>query len=271
MATGSTDDGIYLPGGATGVLLVHGLCGTPVELRYVARALNRVGHTVYVPRLPGHARGAEDILRTDRRDWFAAVLRGHDRLLAQSERVFAGGLSMGALLALRLAAQRPRQIAGLMLYSTTLFFDGWSVPRGAALLHLLVRSPLARWIALSESFPYGIKDERLRGTILSRMLSGMSGEAGLFVTPGRSLRQLRLLIDEVKRDLPAIHTPTLVLHAAEDDITGPRNAEYLERRLGGQVEKVMLDDCYHMITIDRQRAQVADRSVAFCSRIASTA
>ena len=41
-------------GGSTGVLLLHGLCGTPTEMRYVANALAREGHTVYCPQLAGH-------------------------------------------------------------------------------------------------------------------------------------------------------------------------------------------------------------------------
>ena len=40
--------------GRTGVLLVHGLGGTPIEMRYVALALSRAGHSVSVPQLAGH-------------------------------------------------------------------------------------------------------------------------------------------------------------------------------------------------------------------------
>jgi alpha-beta hydrolase superfamily lysophospholipase len=38
---------IFLDGGRVGVLLIHGLGGTPVELKFVAQALNHIGHTVY--------------------------------------------------------------------------------------------------------------------------------------------------------------------------------------------------------------------------------
>ena len=36
----------YLRGGRLGVLLVHGLGGTPIELRFIAHSLAQAGHTV---------------------------------------------------------------------------------------------------------------------------------------------------------------------------------------------------------------------------------
>jgi carboxylesterase len=46
------------------------------------------------------------------------------------------------------------------------------------------------------------------------------------------------------------------------------NAIYLQKHLRGLVEFVVLDDSYHIITLDRQRHIVVDRCVAFVNRIA---
>jgi carboxylesterase len=70
----------------------------------------------------------------------------------------------------------------------------------------------------------------------------------------------------VKKRMPSITTPTLVLHSLEDDITSRWNADYVERKLGGPVVKVMLDDCYHMITVDLQYHRVIELSVDFIQR-----
>jgi len=48
------DYSILLPGGRVGVLLIHGLGGTPVELRFVAQNLARAGYTVLCCQLAGH-------------------------------------------------------------------------------------------------------------------------------------------------------------------------------------------------------------------------
>ena len=49
------------------------------------------------------------------------------------------------------------------------------------------------------------------------------------------------------------------------------NADYVERHLGGPVTKVLLDNCYHMITIDRERRTVIAKMTDFVARIASSA
>ena len=61
--------------------------------------------------------------------------------------------------------------------------------------------------------------------------------------------------------------PTLILHPREDDIADLDNAVYLQRRLGGLVETVVLDDSYHIITLDRQRHVVVDRSIEFARSV----
>lgn len=44
----------------TGVLLVHGLTGTPAEMRLLAKGLNKQGFTVYAVQLAGHCGSMED-------------------------------------------------------------------------------------------------------------------------------------------------------------------------------------------------------------------
>jgi len=66
--------------------------------------------------------------------------------------------------------------------------------------------------------------------------------------------------------MPSITTPALVLHSIEDDITSRWNADYVERHLGGPVTKVLLDNCYHMITVDLQYRRVIELSAAFVKK-----
>jgi len=71
----------------------------------------------------------------------------------------------------------------------------------------------------------------------------------------------------VKRELPQIKTPALILHSSEDDTASVKNADYLERYIGADyVHKVLLTDCYHMITIDNQKDRVAEEIIAFIKR-----
>jgi carboxylesterase len=90
-----------------------------------------------------------------------------------------------------------------------------------------------------------------------------SSEAGVFCTPVRCFSHFNALCDAVKPRLGEIKVPSLILHPREDDIADIENAFYLQRNLGGRVEMMVLEDSYHIITLDKQRQVVVDRSIAF--------
>ncbi len=75
------------------------------------------------------------------------------------------------------------------------------------------------------------------------------------------------LAKDVKKRFSEIKHPALVFHPREDDQSGISNAFYLAKNLGGPVEMTVLDDCYHMVTLDRQRSVVVDRTVDFVQRL----
>src|SRR5262249_61296694 len=64
-------------GGPQGFLLIHGLGGTPVEMRYIARGLARAGHTVHVPQLAGHCGTVEELKATTWQHWYESVEQEH--------------------------------------------------------------------------------------------------------------------------------------------------------------------------------------------------
>ena len=87
-----------------GFLLIHGLSGTPMELRYVAQRLEREGHTVYCPLLDGHSGGTKTLGASRWQDWYASVERAHEKLRAVCETVIVGGISAGGILSLILGS-----------------------------------------------------------------------------------------------------------------------------------------------------------------------
>jgi carboxylesterase len=83
-------------------------------------------------------------------------------------------------------------------------------------------------------------------------------------TPGFMIRELWRMVDAVKARFAAIRTPALIAHSSDDDIAGLRkNALYMQERLAGPAELLVLNDSYHMITVDQQRHLVADATARF--------
>jgi carboxylesterase len=261
-------------GNRTGVLLIHGLGGTPVEMKTVAKRLNSAGYTVLCCQLAGHCATERELADAHWQDWYASAEAALAQLEQRCDTIVVGGLSMGGMLAAKLAAAEPSRVDGIVILAPTLWYDGWAMPWYAVLLKLLRphlgRSFLKHW-SFAEREPYGIKDERVRKIILQAMTSGDSTLAGVFATPAHALRELWRLTDALKPELPKARQPALIVQAREDDIASIRNAQYLERHLGGVVETLILHDSYHLVTVDQQRHLVNDRVVSFVGAVAKAA
>jgi carboxylesterase len=265
------DRSLFLPGGRVGVLLVHGLGGTPTELRFIAQWLARAGHTVSCIQLAGHCGTPEELRRSTWNEWYESVEDGCEKLREQCDVIVAGGLSMGGILALLLAQRQPKGVQGLLLYAPTLRLDGWSMPWYSRLLPYVRPTAFTPGLDLPEHEPYGLKDERVRSLVVSTMLGGDSGQAGIFSTPLRSFANFNELVATVKPDLDKVRQPALIVHPRDDDMASLRNAQYLQANLGGLVDTVILDNSYHMVTLDQQRHIVAERSADFVGRVAAAA
>ena len=256
------DRSIYLDGNRIGILLIHGLAGTPVEMRMTAKGLNKAEYTVQCCQLAGHCGSEADLLATTWQDWLASVEAAYVDLSARCDQVFVGGLSMGAMLSLLLATKHP-EIAGCLCFAPTLWYDGFSLPWTRIFLRPLIWTWAGQKYRFIEHEPYGLKDERIRAAVVKSLLSGNSEEAGLLGTPSQSLQQFWKMIDAIRPKLKNIKQPVFIAHAREDDIASLKNAIYLQTNLGGLVETLVLDDSYHLVTIDRQRSLVIDRAVSF--------
>lgn len=263
----STNFDLFIPGGRTGFLLLHGLSGTPVEMRYIANGLARAGYTVSVPRLAGHCGTLEELRNASWKDWVCGAEQALAELGKRCDHVFVGGLSMGAVLALKVAARNPDLVRGTACYAPTLWLNGWGVPWHARLFALVHQKWFADLFNFSERHPFGIKDTRLRKLIADALESGDTANTGFLSIPGGLFLELRYLVNSVRRDLGSITQPTLLVHPREDDRADISNSIYLQKHLGGRVETVILEDSYHVITMDRQRDVVLTRTEAFAKSV----
>ena len=160
-----------------------------------------------------------DLLESTWQEWLASVRAGADKLMVKVKAI-VGGLSMGAVLALALATERPQQIAGVMALSSTFRHDGWSMPKYTRLAFIL---PYLRMLGIGRQKcftkpPYGIKDKALRKSMVSQMHAGNSAEAGLPGNPFWSVVEMQKLSSYVLKRLARVQAPSLVLHSSHDDI-----------------------------------------------------
>lgn len=231
-----------LPGGPVGVLLSHGFTGSPQSMRPWGEHLAAAGLTVRVPRLPGHGTTWQEMNTTTWDDWYAELDRALTDLRARCETVFVMGLSMGGTLALRLAEQRPTEVAGLVIVNTALA----SERKDAALAPLLSK--------VIGSFPgigSDIKKPGVQEVAYSRV-------------PLKAFVSLRRAWPAVRADLARITCPVLVYRSTVDHVVEPVSGRLLlEGLAGGTVEERVLENSYHVATLDHDAPTIFEGSLAF--------
>jgi len=255
-----------LEGGEHAVLLLHGLQSSPAELQPLCKRLHQAGYTVQAPHIRGYGFEHGDTPRsvTHWQDWHAKTLAEFDALKQRYQTVAVGGLCIGAVLAMSIAAELGDEVAALSLLSSTLWYDGWSIPWYRFLRYAGYYSPFRYSYSYREREPFGLKNAQLRKWIAREMSHKDSSIVGASKLNLPAIQEAERMIKSVKSSLSRITAPTLIIHAEEDDVASPRNARFIAANLGSRtVETVMLHNSYHMITVDNDREQVATDTIRF--------
>jgi carboxylesterase len=265
----------FFKGGNKAVLLIHGITGTPSEMRYLGSCLDKGGYTAFCNTLPKHCNTLNELKKVTWQEIADACTEDLMRLKQEFSQVFVAGLSMGALMGVHLACKFPSEVSGVIALAPTLFYDGWANYKGKFLLNFVWHIPFLRnAIDVRESWPYGLKDENLRNKIDSFYKNAKASQfyekVFLFGSPFfpiACLYQAHLFAQVVKKELSRVEKPILIIHAREDDMTSPKNAQYIYDNIASQKKYfVLLEDSYHMITIDKEKDRVAQETVEFLDK-----
>lgn len=248
------------------LLLIHGLLSTPLEFALVAQALRARGVAVEALEVPGYtlADRKKPVAWTN---WLASLTDVLHERVSPGQPVILGGLCVGGILAAAIALRNPERVSGLALMSPSFDYDGWSLTHWRHLRKLGYALGLDRWISMAEREPFGIKNPKIRKWVARDMRERATSAAGPARLPLWGLRESERLNADVRDALSALSCPLLVLHAREDEIT---RLASVERLMSGlpllNKELVVLEESYHMITIDNDRHRVADALARFARK-----
>ncbi|MCA9970450.1 MAG: alpha/beta fold hydrolase, partial [Anaerolineales bacterium] len=231
-------------GGPVGVLLLHGLTATTVEVRALAARLHAAGYTVAGPLLPGHGTSPAALNRTTWREWLETAAAAAHRLLTICDHVFVGGESTGAVLALHLAADMP-QLAGVLAYAPAIRLQLRPVDVWA--MHLL--APFV------PALPKGSLDVA-------------AAWQGYPVNPLKAAVQLLRLQRATQRRLPQVTQPVLVVQGAHDTTIHPDSGRIiLDGVASRQTALHVMPESSHVVLIDRELEAVVEVTVGFVGEV----
>jgi len=243
----------HFPGGPVGCLLVHGFTGSPPEMRGLGEHLAAQGYTVRGPRLPGHGTSPEDMATTGADDWLAGAEADLRRLQSECETVFVGGLSMGGVISLILASEHP--VAGVIALSTPAHLGDWRVK-----LMPLVRH-FAKWVPQDSLPASDLTDPEAQDRLSCYER-----------TPTACVVELNRLVGRMRRALPRVTAPALLIQSTGDRHIPPGSAQFIHDHLGSQDKVLRLfHHSGHAITVDTEREAVWRAVGEFIARVASEA
>jgi carboxylesterase len=220
-------------------LALHGFGGTPREVDLVVGVARELGRRVMAPRLPGHGGSVRDLAATRFEDWYHAADSALDHLSAAGP-VVVVGLSMGAVLAARLAASRPSDVRALGLLSNALWLP-W---------HLTAILDLAATLRFPDLWvPKAGSDLRDRAAIATHLTSAAQPSHAA-ISLLRGARSTRALLHRVT-------APVLVVHGAGDRVCPVANARRAVAHLSAaKTRVVILARSRHVVTRDLDRSRV---------------
>jgi carboxylesterase len=234
-------------GGPVGVVVSHGFTGTPASLRPWAQHLAAAGYTVRLPLLPGHGGGYQDTNRTRWTQWYDTIESTYRELSARCEKVFAVGLSMGGTLVTRLAEEHPDGVAGLVLVN-----PAYGTRRFDAKL-----APYISWAVKSRP--------AIGGDIKKPGIAEPAADR----TPVVAFASLQKLWKVTVTDLASVRAPVLLYRSREDHVVDDLSVELLKGgAVNTTVREVVLENSYHVATLDNDAPTIFAGSVDFIESLA---
>jgi carboxylesterase len=245
---------LFAAGRSPCVVALHGFGGTAAELMPL---LDRVAHTGYAidaALLPGHGTRVEDLQGATFDAWVNAARERAVEAARRHGRVALLGFSLGSLVAMQIASERPAWLAGLVVM-------------GAALtLRAHTSVPLALLDRLGRRMP----DVYLLKPRAADLVDKTAMDAVLTYDrhPLRAALEVYRAGVRTRAIVGRIACPTLILHGRRDLVCSWRNATWLAQRLASRDITVRLfEKSAHVLACDGERDEVAREVNAFLTRL----
>ncbi len=235
-----------------GVLLVHGLNGSTGDMAELHDVLQARGIVTVNMLLPGHGQSVRDMVAVGWDDWAQAV-RGELNLLKERcDVVFLVGHSLGAALALHVAAHE--EIAGIVSMCSPLHLFPWIKPA----------ITIARYVTpLLPTIREDVQNSEARRRYTRDVYRW---------TPMRPIESMVRYLPQLQAELPRVTAPALIITSIHDHVVPARDGREIYRLIGSREKHlVTLHRSYHVIMKDNDREEVFDKTLAFVLRNARNA
>ncbi|MEI8032420.1 MAG: alpha/beta fold hydrolase [Chlorobiaceae bacterium] len=238
-----------------GVLVIHGFTATLESVTPLAPPLRELGIPVSMPLLTGHGCTSPEALRGVRWEtWMADAERAFMVMAEEVERIIIIGHSMGALLALNLAARHRAKVDSLVLAAPALKLASLLAPgRPLHFLAPLVSRITGKW--------------ELKSDLPSRRQAG--GHPHYPWVPTDAILSFFDLVRTTMALLGKVDVPVLILHNRKESTVLPESAALLCSGIStdpGERSVVWLERSGHQVFCDCEQEKAVRTIVDYVSR-----
>ncbi|MBI2092763.1 MAG: alpha/beta fold hydrolase [Deltaproteobacteria bacterium] len=236
-----------------GVILIHGLTGTPATMAPLAEAFGKAGYKVITPILAGHGETPKKLSAIKWNEWYDDVCKAYDALTTDAGEIYCAGISLGSLLALKLALDKRRPLKKIAALSTPLKLSPLLEKMILPLTHI---PPLRFFLKYSKKdWKEGVLDEIGREIYKNASYPKM---------PVKSVWELQKLQKDLLKNLPQLKTPVLLIHSIKDKVALPLNVALFRKISKLAPPKVLwLENSHHVVTLDTEKELVAEYILNF--------
>lgn len=213
----------FLPGGTTGVLVLHGYGGSIGDYRQFSEELHQRGFTVMGMRLAGHGESLEALRQTAAPDWQRSVRIAAETLLEHCNEIVVVGSSFGGALALNYARNFPDRLRAIVVVNPAVKYrsGGNFQTIGLKILRLFTQDYRKPGLSAADAARY-----RELGSMTHWPIDG------IFET-------YRFIRTMVMPHLPQIAVPTLVMAMPQDPVVHSDSARMIHDLLGSKKKKLV--------------------------------
>jgi len=232
----------FFKSGEQGCLLIHGISGTPQVFRAVGEKLAAEGISALGVRLKGHGTKVAEMHNCRYEDWVQSAREALFEIEAHCNRIYCVGLSMGGVIALRLAKLYPDKIKGVVTICS----------------------------------PYKLRELKYKAVpfakyFLKQIATGpksINDPAAVEINYANhslpAVHQLIKLTAVVRADLPQIKQPALIFGAKDDQVVDQRDPGLIYAQIGSkQKELVWLENSQHVAPLDYDKDLILKKIVSF--------
>lgn len=218
-----------------GVVVLHGLGGTPHSVLPITAAVHAAGYQTVAPLLPGHGTSPEDLVGRTWDEWLESVRHVCDEISGRSNGIVVIGQSLGATLALAVGAKRA-DVRGIAAINALVL-----PPDPDATEHL--EHLISRGRTMQPAGDPDLRDPQAHD----------SAYADLALT---ALLQLGVGGAVVHDLLGEISVPMFVASSTHDGVVDPTNSDVLAESVAAPVTRLRLENSAHVAALDLDRDQL---------------